>query len=134
MLLDHSIQEVIQGIGHDGSEIIWPEKRDPLRRRGFHIQEVYHYALCSGYALIPYDLAPSCAPDFSGKPYILRGQGEIVADLMSRHEGLCIGIAQSGMHHCVAWDREMIFDPNGTVYGVEDFMPHVFLPLLELKL
>lgn len=134
MLLGHSIKEVIEGIGHDGSEIIWPNLKDPFRRRCFHVQEICHYALQSGFALGQYDLAPASAPSFEVEPFTISGQGNIIADLMQKYEGIVLGYGHARMHHVVAWDREQIFDPNGTTYCISKFMPTVFMPLLSLSL
>lgn len=134
MVLDHDIEEIINDIGHDGSEVVWPNQKDPLKRRGFHPQELCLYTLKSGYMLGQFDLAPICAPDLNEVPYTLRGMGEHVATLMQRYEGLLFGIGAKGMMHCVAWDREEIFDPNGTVYTIDKFLPHIFMPLLELRI
>ena len=63
MALHVPVQELIQEIGHDGSEIVFPELEEPMRRRGFHSQELIYAAWKRGFTVTPIELMPVIAPD-----------------------------------------------------------------------
>src|SRR6218665_2619518 len=39
MAYDMTFKSIINRIGHDGSEILWPELGEPRQRKTFHLQE-----------------------------------------------------------------------------------------------
>lgn len=45
LVLNKPVEQILQVIGHDGSEITWPELPEPQRRRAFHPQELVDAAL-----------------------------------------------------------------------------------------
>lgn len=124
MVLDVPVKDVIQGLGHDGSEIIWPELPEPLKRRGFHYQELAAYCIKNRRYLLYFDLAPTQAPNERVTPYVVHGMNETIGQLMARYSGILIGRA----NHAVAWDGYGILDPVGKSYGLEEFEPVAFLP------
>ena len=50
MVLDLPLADIFDEIGHDGSQIVWPDLPEPMCRRGFHPQELIHLCLNHGYA------------------------------------------------------------------------------------
>src|SRR5260221_108718 len=59
MVLDISVKEVITEIGHDGSEIVYPNLEEPKCRRAFHIQELIDFAISIGVSVVPIEPLPS---------------------------------------------------------------------------
>lgn len=57
---------VYEAIGHDGSEIIWPDLPDPYCRRGFHPQELIDMAWNHGWAVTSFEVHPQSA-SFDGR-------------------------------------------------------------------
>ncbi|GAH02488.1 unnamed protein product [marine sediment metagenome] len=63
MVLDCEIKELIQHIGHDGSEIIAPHLKPPGCYKGFHDQEIIDVALLRGYSMTLIETLPVQTPD-----------------------------------------------------------------------
>lgn len=60
------IERLIEDIGHDGSEVVWPELPEPYNRRGFHTEEFIQPMIQVGYApviITPEPCAISVARD-----------------------------------------------------------------------
>ena len=58
MVLDMPLADIFDEIGHDGSQIIWPDLPEPMCRRGFHPQELIDVCLARGYAATRIELSP----------------------------------------------------------------------------
>src|SRR4051812_46325565 len=56
--LDIPVEKIIEEIGHDGSNIIFPHLTEPLCRRGFHLQELFKVCHNHGYAVTQFDVDP----------------------------------------------------------------------------
>jgi len=110
-----SVRDFINHIGHDGSEVIWPELAEPSRRRGFHIQECIDILLRAGFAVTPIEVLPRLAPAFSVPSFtVLYQDSEEAAfsrfsDFVYRGRGVITGYA-STVGHAVAYDHGEIFD------------------------
>lgn len=116
MVLDRSTEKLIEAIGHDGSEIMFPDLLEPAKRRGFHIQEFISLILESGYAVTAIEVLPYSTPD---------GEHEFpinFPNFENRFWNLtyCVPGIFTGMRpqrrHAVAWDGYKIYDPLGSVY------------------
>lgn len=125
MAVDVPLDRVLELVGHDGSEIVWPNLRDPQRRRSFHSQELIHAAHELGYSVTPFESLPSSLP--------AEGESPLDVDVASRFEkvlygseGVLTGIGKSGMRHAVAWDGAEILDPSDSIKRVEEFAVEVF--------
>ena len=66
MALETPVQHLIEHLGHDGSEIVFPQLKDPMYRRGFHSQELIQLAWDWGYAVTPFELAPTITSGLDG--------------------------------------------------------------------
>ena len=56
MILDVDVNELIRKIGHDGSEILWPNLEEPYCRRAFHIEEIAMVCYGLGYYLVWFNI------------------------------------------------------------------------------
>lgn len=133
MVLEESYETIVAEVGHDGSEIWWPELREPLRRRGFHLQEFFPSCLHREYAPVIIETMPASIP--FGYPNQAR---EIdvnidLNDMMSQYCGVLQGIGIKGIFHSVAWDTITIYDPNGTIYRHNNFDILLFVALIPIK-
>jgi hypothetical protein len=56
MAYDMTLDEFYQSVGHDGSEIVYPELPEPMRRRGVHPNECVLVGLQNGCAVTPFEV------------------------------------------------------------------------------
>ncbi len=124
MVFDSTIEELIKYIGHDGSEIIVPSLKPPGCYKGFHIQEIVDVALLFNYALVPIEILPVQTPtgqhEFAIEKWGLFSSNQSRFDFYFTGErGLLIGKARE-YWHTVAFEEGMIYDPNGTIYNIDD--------------
>jgi len=118
MALNIPVAQLIERIGHDGSEIVFPELPEPACRRGFHSQEIIHLAWGLDCSVTPMELFPMIAP--------LNGTGSIPVffdgsqdrnwerfDFIINHtEGVLEGMGKAS-RHAVYYDHGLIYDPDG---------------------
>lgn len=118
MVLGEHPEDLCTEIGHDGLDIVFPLP-PPACYRGHHIQEIQDLFLARGKCLYEVELNPlSGHPDSTRyvRPYDNpRARFE---RLIKNRQGILV----SGTH-AVAWDGEIIYDPNGRNYGLEKFNP-----------
>jgi hypothetical protein len=129
MVIDRYVEDLIKDIGHDGSEIIWPELPEPYCRRSFHIQEILQTIWGYGVLAMPIQVSPVSMSHGSTRPYRVPVQFSPETRfryIMTLASGVLIGETQNGQPHAVAWDGNKIFDPNGTTYGIESFVLETF--------
>jgi hypothetical protein len=129
MILDEDFREIIEEIGHDGSEIIKTDQLEPCNRRGFHPQELAKICYSRSKALIQFDIIPSVY--FNNITYIYGDDKKYIDKLMRCNEGILLGTI-NGKDHGVAWDKEKIYDPNGTIYAKGFFGIETFLLVRDL--
>lgn len=125
MVLSYDVDKLIALLGHDGSEIAWPQFEEPLCRRGFHIQELIFIAWRN--------FSRTFTP-FEAIPLLRCRDGEVIdipslpaptwrmPEVMQHSWGIITGATMRGQPHAVAWDGEQIYDPNGTTYPVDQFL------------
>jgi|SRR5215471_2668822 len=58
MALGVSEDDLMNVIGHQGDEVIWPDLQEPYMRRSFHISELVIASLKLGYSASPVDALP----------------------------------------------------------------------------
>jgi hypothetical protein len=128
MVMEVSVEYLIDKLGHDGSEIIFPTLPEPECRKSFNIQELIILALDFGYSFTPIVKQYTVFPRGEEAPYRndLSLSDEHLFELMSRFSGVLTGTTYSGLRHAVAWDRHMILDPNGWKYDRTRFIMEVF--------
>lgn len=120
MVLDKTTNELIEAVGHNGSQIIFPELPEPAKRRGFHIQEFIPMILKSGFAMTTIEVLPYSTPDGKHEfPIDFPNYEERFWNLMSNSIGILTGL-RTRWRHAVAWNGKRIYDPIGSVYGHHD--------------
>ncbi len=103
-------------LGHDGSEIV-RDGSDPMRRLGFHHQEMFEIAFKSRYATTQIDLVPSSRPSINHEPHVFNKiLGEISEERFDRHLKTSFGwisaMTRRGTGHALAYDYATIGDPT----------------------
>ncbi len=132
-------------IGHNGSEIKWPDLPEPRNRRGFLTQEFVDVAFECGYYMM--DIwQPEMWDGHNLDSRILIDnfpQGRTFEDrilyYMSQASGLIIGHYNAVSKHMVAWEHttRRIFDPGRGIYHfdneAESIIVENFLPVFRIK-
>jgi len=122
MVFDCTIKEIIDYVGHDGSEILntLPE---PACRKGLHIQEGIDVANVFGLSMTPIEAQPvqlnSEQHEFDLTKW---GMFPTTEDrfrfYLDYNIGIIVGKARKHWH-TVAWDG-VIYDPQGRIYSLDD--------------
>lgn len=120
MVLDTTCEQMISEIGHDGSEVWFPNDVRP--NRGFSLQELIDVGISHGVALVPID----------GCPVMGDSKGENIREILPQYEarlnvhmvgnpGLIVGYYAPDKCHMVAWDGCLVRDPmDGRIYSFDD--------------
>jgi hypothetical protein len=128
MVMDVPLVDVLNMIGHDGSDIYWPSYPEPYRRRAFHIQEIIEIGLRLQWAFTPIEPKPFSWPPINGERTAIAqpactqwdSQERLLTHLFNRR-AILLGIGPHGGHHAVACDNQRVFDPNGLEYQLSTF-------------
>jgi hypothetical protein len=123
--------KVIEWLGHDGSQVVWPENPEPNCYRGFHVQELIGYAWWLGYAVTPFEANPRSHAGAGAPIKIEFANGNAQRLLAALHHNVGVLTGQSGRsgsHHAVAWDGETgrIYNPVGRIETLDDFAINTF--------
>ena len=118
MVLDTTVDILINEIGHDGTEICWPDEPAPRNQRGYHIQEILDCFLSRGVSMYRVDGYPllhvvGCTP----RPVYPDAEARFVR-LIEGRRAMIYGTVLRGAH-MVAWDGSRVYDPSGS--GHDDF-------------
>ena len=131
MALDTPLDELIRLLGHDGSEIIFPNNNDPHNRRSFHPQEILDVAeeyYCKTF--IVYEATPTIS---DGKIEIpIDMPKDRMYDIMDGEIGVIQGFNPNGNYHAIAWDGYNIFNPGNGNYNIKEFHILYFFKILNL--
>jgi hypothetical protein len=104
MVLNETPEYLISVVGHDGSEIYFPEKPEPYNRRSFMVEEFLNHIYSDHYIAMPF---PRIA-DYAGRVV------NLVHSPPLQHKGILIY-----GNHAVAWNGEKIHDPVGKIYDLK---------------
>lgn len=124
MALGVTVEFVVDSLGHDGSEVVWPALPEPYCRRAFHIQELVFLAWQLGYTATPFEACPTSQGRADVEPIVLQMRTtphERMSLVMESQPGVMVGETLQGQPHAVAWDGVDCHDPNGTTYGPQGF-------------
>jgi hypothetical protein len=119
MAIGVPVIELMALLGHDGSEVIWPNLPEPSNHRGFHSQELVHLAWRFGYTMTTFDVFPYILPTSGpGDPYpVILNDDENANwhqffEIIENRKGIIEG--RSGRwHHSMCFDHGEIFNPDG---------------------
>lgn len=120
IVMNIPVDYIIKMIGHDGSEII-NKNRDPLNRRGIHMQEVISLAFDMGYRPVRLEYLPSSR--HGQHIYMLPSQqNKIDTIIASGGRGILETQHIYGMGHAFAVIDSKIINPTtGDVAILTDF-------------
>lgn len=122
MVLDKSINELIELVGHDGSEIIWPKLNEPRQRRGFTHQEFQYIAYNLGFVIPQYFPKFGCVKDET-EPFVI-DFFTLWSKILREYDGVLSGKYKGFSNaHAVAWNAHegRIYDPSGHFATLEQF-------------
>jgi len=160
MAMGEPVKDIMDYLGHDGSEIIWPDLPEPKCRRAFHPQEIVMFAFMRGWAAIHFELNPQSVIIDLEEEFMRITDGLVNSDymvalntvekiksgiyttvvdiqalerLIIANRGVLVGTTNNGRDHAVAWECQKIYDPNGTTYPVEQFTIREFFILKKFR-
>jgi len=124
MVTNTPLEEIIKELGHDGSEILWPNLEEPFCYRSFHIQELISILFYSGILVVEFQVWPVSAPQFPNITnniiHFPEGNEQRIYDIMHQGKGVVKGEFRN-KPHAAAWDGNQIFDPGGFTYNLDQF-------------
>ena len=131
IVLKMPVRNLFLEVGHDGSEIIFPDLPEPFGRRTIHPQELIDVCLGRGFALMMVEAIPS----MSGNYEIQFKEGNIsrLTRYMSMYTGVVCGVNQDLKPHAIAWDRKSFYDPIGKVTEKTEMAIDCFLALVPIR-
>ncbi len=135
MALDIDQNKLVTMIGHDGSQIIWPNLNDPFNRRAFHPQELLDCVIKLNYFMLEIELSPASLPSCDcvktfNIPFKDKKQ-RFNNYLHTFSNGVLVGHTLTNKPHAVAWDGLQLVDPNGDQYAMNNFRPSIFYALIK---
>lgn len=124
MVLDISPGMAITALGHDGSEIVFPDAVGKYRMRGISQQECLDVAWEFNHVLVAIFPAVilSPGPGHSHPLHIYTAEQSNRRARMYMDAGPCMiyGVIAGKYRHCVACDGGIIYDPGGRLYPFEE--------------
>lgn len=116
MALDMPYAELVERVGHNGSEILWPNLPEPLCRRGYHVQEMVRLAYNLGKRVTQFAGCYAVTPD--GEHRHIVSQEDFLEVILKSNSGVLTGRGARN-NHAVAWDHVAgkIYDPVGAIYA-----------------
>ena len=124
MALHTPVAELIEGIGHDGSEIIWPDLPDPMCRRGFHSQELVDECLKRGHSCTPIEWHPTIAAATGSNiyPIFISAWAATRAHDYLEQSNSVLECEGRRCRHAVNNDHGVIYDPCGQQYDFPELI------------
>jgi hypothetical protein len=103
------VSQILDFIGHDGTEIWWPELPAPRSYQAFHIQEMIDFAWSRGYTVTQFDCSVESRPfgALIAKPVPCRD--------VKMYLEQSIGVVTTLGQHAWAWDGRF-WDPDSEIY------------------
>lgn len=115
------IDDIIVKIGHDGSEIIYPNQIDPYGRKGFHDFEVIQAMTKFNHYFCPFLPIYETAKGIQNPDDTIEiDNTEFVREVMREFDGVLCGNIGINYGHAVSWIDDKIVDPKGSEYPLGD--------------
>jgi hypothetical protein len=124
IVLDVQDSKLIELIGHDGSEIIYPDNPEPHNHRGFHIQEMIMAAYKLGFMVTPFEPRASLREVHKFRSIVIE---QDIESILWANTGVLTGMNKFNQRHAIAWDGIRVYDPGGLIIKtLEDFQIECF--------
>ena len=121
-------------LGHDGSEIVFPNEPEPTCRRGFHVQELLYAGFKLGHNFMPLELVPVSRSPLNRDPEFVIEDAvryEYIARTIKINLGFITGVQRSSasgnIAHAVAFKNGYIVDFERK-YLFDDHLQRGFIP------
>lgn len=115
--LNVPLNELIEMIGHDGSEII-NDLEEPYNRRAFHPQEISLICLRHNIAVIPIEAKIQCMVPKDNSIFTLESVNPIPR-LLKLHDGVIVGNWNGDRSHAAYVHNRIVYDPTGEKYPLD---------------
>jgi hypothetical protein len=120
MALDTPVADILKEVGHDGGKIAFRDLPEPMRRRGFHVQELIDVCLARGYAVTLIELFPAMVNAVNAPVSVIYSNmqaGVRFTKAIFSTRGVMEGRkARPGSEprgHALAYDHGKVYDPDG---------------------
>lgn len=116
MALNIPVADLIERVGHDGGEVIFPDLPEPTKRRSHNIHELIQVALEMGYSVTPVPLQPVIIPSNNFDRQIAIGTDEDNWNRFTHQLSISRGVIECQgprCYHLIAYEKGKIFDPAG---------------------
>lgn len=133
MAYDMPVADLVDLVGHDGSDIVWPHLAPPNNRRGFHIQELIMAGNSLGYTVTPFEPRPVLMSSDMGdpKPLDLDRWLERFTAIMAIGIGVLTGQTNTGARHAIACNMGKPFDPSGQITDLDSFQVQCYWRVIK---
>jgi hypothetical protein len=115
IVIDVDARDLMDEIGHDGSEIVFPALPEPYNRRSHHVQELIDCCERRGIWVTPFDAMPTSSSIVDvPEPYLLKMKlepGARFTQILTTHIGVIVGQDPERRPHAFVWDGKGIIDP-----------------------
>lgn len=104
--------EMFDMIGHDGSEIIWPNQEEPYKRRSFHPQEIIPICIANG--IYPIEIENQCIVGLEAEDEVVVFKNKFLEKALQTRPGVLM-VLHKESRHAIAWNEEeqKVYDPAG---------------------
>ena len=128
MLLNESMETLVEEIGHDGSEIWWPDHVGCNKYRSFHIQEFLDVCFKRGKIIFTVDAVMNLGSSHQIPTKSIPGDNEKrIKSYLRNFKGVIYGMTpRSRTFHMCAWDKKKVYDPRGEIVGIDEIDLYIF--------
>ena len=129
MCFNVDVKKIFKELGHDGTEVLWPQMSPPNCYRGFHYSELHLFGYNLGFSCIMFEPKPKMFSSFEGQIMDQSGNAhdtcvdleEIdVTDFIRNKTGVIAYTSKAGHFHACAFHRGKIYNPSGVIEAPDD--------------
>lgn len=112
MFLDLTVEELMAKVGHDGSEILFPDVKNQTKYKGHSMDELIDYCLGVGLPIIQIAAQPMIKHPYLEIQYpVFQDSNFRIQKYLELFDGvLCVKLV-NGTYHAVVWVDNKIIDP-----------------------